>query len=196
MEKQKPDLELKGKPATPRWHAATDIEKDVLAGCYGILPIGMRATDAKLEEFYDKGHALYKAGRYKEALPFFSLLTVAHVKEPRYVMAKGATLHMMKEYYSAGQCYNICSILDPDNPIPQYHLADCCLHMNNQIGAYIALQMALTRCKKNARHKTLQDRVEVMIRRLEKEFDEKKKLGEPFFVDDGTHHLPKQETSA
>ncbi len=189
MEEEKPTLE-DGKKTVQRWHASKEVEQDALACWMGILPIEMRASDATLEEFYDKACSLYKSGRYKEALPMFSLLTMAHIKEPRFQMARGATFHMLKDYLSAGQCYNMCSILDPENPFPQYHLADCCLHMNNPIGAYIAFRMALKRCKMKPDHKALQDRIETMLSKLEKDFEAKKKLGTTYFHEGAEKEFP------
>ncbi len=186
----KPDL-VKATPVpSARWKAAPVIEDDALTIMKKVFPLQWRAraTDAVLEQFYDKGLLLYKSGKYKDALPYFNLLTAANIKEARYSFAKAATYHMLKEYLVAGQSYSICSMIDPENPIPQYHLADCCLHMNNFIGAFIALEMALARCKKNPEYQSLQDRVQVMLNGLKKEFEEKKKLEEKFFYDDGTHH--------
>lgn len=181
MREEKPELESFGKPLSKKWHASPQLEEEALQLIQGILPLTLRASDARLEECYEKGYNLYKAGRYKDALPYFEILTVAHFKEPRYLMALAATKHMLKAYEAAAQGYSLCSMLDPDNPMPQFHLADCCLQTKNPVAAYVALQMAQSRCKKNPKYKALQDRVEMMIESLKKEFDENKAKGVKYF---------------
>ncbi len=42
----------------------------VLIGLY-VWPVGLRAQSAALMEAYQQGEALYQAGRYDEALPFW-----------------------------------------------------------------------------------------------------------------------------
>jgi type III secretion system low calcium response chaperone LcrH/SycD len=180
---KRPELAETGKTAE-RYKFSPSVEQDVLTVIRKILPTTLRASDAKLEEFYAKGLNKYKAGQYKEALPYFKLLITAHPKEPRYVMAVAACFHMLKKYTDAAKLYTASSFLDPENPIPQYHLADCCIHLNNPIGAFIALEMALKRCKTSVGHKALQERIEMLLEGMKKDFEEKKKEGFSYFQSD------------
>jgi len=180
---KRPDLENIGKPIE-RYKFSPALEDDALSAVKGVLPTTLRASDERLEEMYAKGYNLYKAGKYKEALPHFKLLIIAHPKEPRYVFAVGACFHMLKQYSEAGFMYNCSSFLDPENPIPQYHIADCCIHLNNDVGAYIALEMALKRCKQSTKHKALQERVEMLLKGMKQDFEEKKKEGFRYFQSD------------
>lgn len=203
---QKPELSDIGKPVE-RYKVPPSLEDEALKAIKGVLPTSLRdtdqaeeialrygeekldefnfrASDARLEEMYAKGYNLYKSGKYKEALPHFKLLIVAHPKEPRYSFAVAACLHMLKQYSEAGFMYNCSSFLDPSNPIPQYHLANCCLQINNHVGAYIALEMALKRCKQNVQHKALQERIEMQLANMAKDFEEKKNEGFKYFQSD------------
>lgn len=183
MEKN-PELEAFGKPTMERHHLSPQLEEDALQVIEGTFPTKFRATEAQLEELYEKGYNLYKSGHYKEALPHFKLLILGHPKEPRYVMALAATYHMLKDFTNAEFMYNCTSFLDPDNPVPQYHLADCCIHLNNSVGAYIALEMALTRCKRSIGHEALQERIEMLLTGMRQDFEEKKKEGFKYLVSD------------
>lgn len=205
MEKR-PDLADTGKPVE-RYKFPATIEDDALRAIKGVFPVSLwdteqadeiaarigvekmnqfsfRASDATLEKMYAQGFNLYKSGRYKEALPRFKLLIMTHPKEPRYTFAVAACLHLLKQYSEAGYMYNISSILDPSNPLPQYHLANCCILTNNPVGAYLALQMALKRCKQSVHHKALQERIEMELATMTKDFEEKKREGFKYFQTD------------
>lgn len=181
MQEKKPELEMFGKPVSKRWKPSPQLETLALDMMKDIIPLQLRASDAKLEELYARGYNLYKAGRYREALPIFKLLAQANFKEPRYIMAMAATFHMLREYVSAAQAYYVVNMIDPDDPLPQYHLADCCFQMNNPISAYCALQMALKRCQKNPAYKNLEERIEIMIKSLKSDFEAKRREGVSWF---------------
>lgn len=175
---ERPELEATtGKLTSKKWAPSKEIEEEVLEMAQGVLPTKLRASDAQLEEFYHIAYNLYRAGNYEKALPFFHLLIMARPQEARYVRALASTYQMMKDYYQAIGFYTASTFLDAENPYPHYYSADCWRQLNEPIGAYASLEMGIKAAASNPQYKGLLDRMVTQMRKLEKEFEEKKKLG-------------------
>jgi type III secretion system low calcium response chaperone LcrH/SycD len=139
----------------------------------GILPKdAMGMDDQMLEGIYGQAYRLYNTGKYPEAAQIFRLLIMVNSMESKYTMGLSACFHMLKEYKFAVDGYTLCSIIDPDNPIPQYHAADCYINLGDKLSAAIALQMAIKRAGDRSEFSTLVDRSKLMIESLKKEIDE------------------------
>jgi type III secretion system low calcium response chaperone LcrH/SycD len=135
----------------------------------GILPkdiLGL--SDTMVEGLYAQAYRLYNTGKYKEASHLFRVLVMINALEPKYSMGMGACHHMLKEYKSALNAYVICSILDPENPIPHYHASDCYAQMSDPISSLVELQVAVTRAGEKPVFKTLKDRALMTIESLKK----------------------------
>lgn len=170
-----------GKPSkTKKWKATPDIEELCLATLGDALHLKRRASDQRLEEFYQHGYLLYKAGHYEKAKSYFNMLMVGNPQEPKYVMAAAACGHMIKEYSFAISLYVLASILDMENPIPLYYAADCYIKALDPMGAAVALQMAIDRCVE-PKLAALKKRMAVMLERVEKELVEKREQGAQSF---------------
>jgi len=126
-------------------------------------------TDAMVEGIYGQAYRLYNTGKYKEAAQIFRLLLMINATEPKYSMGLAATLHMMKDYDSAIAAYAAVFTMDPFNPIPYYHSADCFIQKGDTFSAIIALQTAVKKSTDRPEYKTLQDRAVMMIESLKKE---------------------------
>lgn len=136
----------------------------------GILPKdAMGMDDQMLEGIYGQAYRLYNTGKYAEAGQIFRLLIMANSMEPKYTMGLSASFHMLKEYQYAVDGYTLCSIIDPDNPIPQYHAADCYIHLGDKMSAAAALKMAIKRAGERPEFHTLVDRAKLMIESLKNE---------------------------
>jgi type III secretion system low calcium response chaperone LcrH/SycD len=165
-----------------RWKASKDIEDKALSALQGVLPTRLRASTHRLEEFYQRGYLLYQFGRYQEAQPYFHMLVLADAENAKYLTALAACYHMLKDYVSAIQLYTTCMFFEPDNPLPLYHTADCYTKIFEPVGALIALEMAVEKCK-DPKHKLLKDRMQLMINRLNKELKEKMAQSSESFFD-------------
>jgi len=140
----------------------------------GILPqdaLGM--DDQMLEGIYGQAYRLYNTGKYGEAGQIFRLLIMVNSMEPKYSMGLAACFHMLKEFKNAIDTYTLCSIIDPDNPVPQYHISDCYIQMSDQVSAIVALKMAIKRAGKNPDFTTLVDRAKMTVESLKKELSKK-----------------------
>jgi type III secretion system low calcium response chaperone LcrH/SycD len=164
-----------------RWKASQEIEDECLEILGKVLPTTLRASPARLEQFYDHGYMLYKFGRYNEAHPYFHMLTLADPENGKYLMASAACYHMLKDYASAIQLYSMTMFFEPDNPLPLYHMADCYIKIFQAFNALISLEMAIEKCV-NPKFHSLKDRMKMMVNRLGNELKEKVKESSESFI--------------
>src|SRR5260221_14564233 len=108
----------------------------------GVMPkAALRIGDDTMEEIYTQAYNLYNQGRYKEASYIFRMLMMLDFTTPKYILGLAASLHRMKDYQNASNLYMLCAALDPKNPMPHYHSADCYLQIDAMELAILALQM-------------------------------------------------------
>lgn len=132
-------------------------------------------SDAMVEGLYAQAYRLYNTGKYKESSQIFRILMLVNVTEPKYAMGFAACFHMMKEYLNAVKTYGICSVMDPQNPIPHFHASDCYMQMKDPLSAMIELEMAVKKAADRPEFHTLKDRALLTIESLKKEIIEKNK---------------------
>ena len=85
----------------------------------GVMPkdaLGM--SDAMVEGIYGQAYRLYNTGKYQDSLQLFRLLIMLNPTESKYSLGMAACFHMLKDYRHAAESYALCSILDPENPVP------------------------------------------------------------------------------
>jgi type III secretion system low calcium response chaperone LcrH/SycD len=139
-------------------------------------------SDAMIEGMYGQAYRLYNSGKYAQARETFKFLVMVNSTEPKYLMGLGACYHMLKQYEGAIQTYMICGMLDPNNPVPHYHMSDCSIQLKDLGGAIISLEMAIQRAGVKPEYQALKDRaaltIESLKNEMKKEEDEKKKVRE------------------
>lgn len=121
------------------------------------------------EGMYEQAYGHYTNGRYNDAIDIFQLLMVYNAEDPRFVMGLAACCHQLKEFDSAIQMYSTCGILDPEDPIPHYHLSDCYLQLNDKMSAVVALQMAVKRAGDKEEFAVMKDRALMAIKTYKEE---------------------------
>lgn len=126
-------------------------------------------SDEKEEAIYGQAYLLYNTGRYREAADIFRVLITLNSTEPKYMVGLAACFHMLKEYEAAISTYTICSFLDPQNPVPHFHLSDCFIELKDPLSAKAALLEAIQKAGDQPQFKTLKERSEIMLRGLETE---------------------------
>ena len=134
-------------------------------------------SDAMVEGIYGQAYRLYNTGKYKEAIQLFRLLIMVQATEPKYSMGLAACFHMLKEFKNAIEAYALCSIIDPESPVPFFHASDCYLQMSDKFSALVALRMASDRTKGKEEFNTLRDRAQLTIQTLEKEMAKQREKG-------------------
>lgn len=142
----------------------------------GVMPKDvMGLSDAMVEGIYGQAYRLYNTGKYKDASQLFRLLIMLNSTEPKYSMGLAACFHMIKDYKNAVSTYAICSVIDPESPIPHYHASDCYIHLNDPASAHIELDNAIKKAGDKAEFQTLKDRALLSLEVINKEIEEKKK---------------------
>lgn len=135
----------------------------------GMVKDSLGIPDETIEGIYGQAYLLYNTGKYRDASELFRLLIMLNSLESKYMMGLAACFHMLKEYEAATSTYTLCSIIDPDNPIPHFHASDCYLEMGDKVSAIIALEMATKRSGEKPEFVTLKERAEITLKGLKKE---------------------------
>ncbi len=139
-----------------------------------VIPKNLVGVNSQVAEgMYAQAYRYYNTGKYDEACHLFRLLVMLDSTEPKYMMGLAACFHMMKNFRAAVETYTLCSVIDPQNPVPHYHASDCFIQMNDKASALVALQMTLKRTKGKPEYQTMRDRVKMSIASLKKELHEK-----------------------
>lgn len=107
--------------------------------------IGIRAEDS--ESLYALGHGLYQQGRYEEASRIFSYLVLHDHMDARFILALGASQQMAGRYEEAVRVYTVAVVLDPADPMPTFHLAECLIALDRIGDALQSLEMVIAQCE-------------------------------------------------
>ena len=86
----------------------------------------------ELEPLYALGYSLYNQARFSEALQVFSFLTYHSHLEQRFHVARGACLHMLKQYEEALRAYGPAYLLDALEPAVSLHIAECLIALGRK----------------------------------------------------------------
>lgn len=124
--------------------------------------IGMSQED--FDTLYNLAYNLYNSGKYKDALVFFSYLTLLNRSEGLYFFGTAASYHMLKDYESAVQFYQRCANLDFLNPMPWFHLADCYNELGLPQDAAAALEEVIVRTRNNKVYNTMYEKAQLLLK--------------------------------
>ena len=133
----------------------------------GMLPKDALKLPAELMELaYQYGYNLFQSGKYREALPIFSLLRQLDISDLRTTFAIAACHHYSGEYLEAAGNYLVYKYMDPLNPIPNYHLYDCYMKAEYLQTALYVLQEGIILCDRDPRHGELGERLRLEMEHL------------------------------
>lgn len=124
----------------------------------------LQLSDSLVEGIYGQAYRLYNTGRYKEASQLFRLLILLNSTEPKYVLGLAGCFHLLKEYRHALSSYAMCSLIDPENPIPDYHASDCYLKLQDLPSAVVSLESTLKKAKSNPAYQVIKDRAALTLK--------------------------------
>lgn len=142
--------------------------QDVMKNGFSIKDmIGVK--DEAVEAIYGQAYLLYNTGKYRDAAEVFRLLVMLNSTEVKYLLGLGACFHMLREYENAASIYTLCSIIDPNTPIPHFHVSDCYLQMGDKHSAYIALKMAIARADNKPEFAIMKERAQITLEGLKKD---------------------------
>lgn len=122
--------------------------------------------DEIMEKAYALGYELYNSGKYKDAIVVFRTLLRNDGFNARYCYAVGACYHQLKDYEWGSNCYFMAACLDPKNPIPCYHMYNCCVELGDLHTAIVALEMVKSRSKDQPQFRQLFNNASIMQEKL------------------------------
>lgn len=102
-------------------------------------------SDAEAELFYSYAFAHYQSGHSKEAIEAFHVLCARRPLESRFWFGLGASLQEERKYQDALHAWAMTALLNPDDPYPHFHAAECYLSLNLPQDAEKAFQEARLR---------------------------------------------------
>ena len=139
----------------------------------GVMPKqALQLGDDTMEAIYSQAYTLYNQGRYKEASYIFRMLMLLDYVTPKYPMGLAACLHRQKDYRAAANIYLLCGTLDPTNPLPHYHAADCYMQLNYPMMALFSLGLAIKAAGTQPQYAIIKERASLMKDALQKQIAE------------------------
>ena len=126
--------------------------------------LGLEQND--LEAIYAVTYNVYTSGKYAEAMKLFGILSLLDPTDYRFVFGGASCQQMMGEYLAASVYFQLAGGLDPENPAPMLHTAECLLALKDKDGARAALEHALERAGGKAEHQAMKKKAEVMLENL------------------------------
>ena len=130
-------------------NALDDRRKIVLKDVLGALQKGhtigdlMDLSQNDIESLYTTGYNYYEAKQFDKALTTFQLLCLMDHVDKRFYMGLGASRQMLGQYKEALEAYGYVVMLDIDDPVPLYHLAECHLALGDLKRAVAAFESVI-----------------------------------------------------
>lgn len=97
----------------------------------------------QVEFIYSYAVNLYEGGQYKDASRAFFYLEQLDHKDARYAFGYAACLHKLKVFNDAATHYLLAASVDPNNPAPWFHAADCYINLSLPHAARTMLSNAI-----------------------------------------------------
>lgn len=96
------------------------------------------------EMFYAHAFAHYQAGRTKDAAEVFHILCARFPLEARFWFGLASSCQESADYEIALHAWAMSALLDPKNPYPHFHAAECSTSLQCKRDALLALETAKT----------------------------------------------------
>ncbi len=125
-----------------------------------------------LEALYGQAYNLYKSGNYERSALLFRLLVALNPVEYKYAMGLGASYHLLKNYHKAIEGYMLGAYLDPLDPVPFFHVADCYIQLHEARCAVFALKDTIDRCSSNAAYAKIREKAQLMLEAIHQQIKE------------------------
>ncbi|MCB1135067.1 MAG: SycD/LcrH family type III secretion system chaperone, partial [Chlamydiia bacterium] len=140
---------------------------------YLVINKGIPAKDVlqmppeMVETLYSHAYNMYNQGKYDEAEHLFRFLMLLDPLEAKYAFGQAAVSHMKKQYEQAGKMYYMCTLLNPDDPMPHYHASDCYMKLNDLGSALLSLEFAIDASEGKPEFKGLVEKARALKQALE-----------------------------
>jgi type III secretion system low calcium response chaperone LcrH/SycD len=106
-------------------------------------------SNSAAEQFYSFAYAQYQGGDLKRAVEIFRVLCSRRPLEARNWFGLAAALQEERKYEAAMRAWAMAAIIEPENPYPHFHAAECSCSLMNLEDARLALGQAQKRIGEN-----------------------------------------------
>lgn len=129
-------------------------------------------TPQMLSDLYAFSYRIFNTGKYEEASVLFALLGLVDPENPDYIFALGACNQKLKRYSQALNNYMAAFYLNPKNPLPFFHIADCYLQMKKPAHAIFSLGMVIAQSENEPKYAVIKQKAQMMRERLLQSIDQ------------------------
>ncbi len=140
---------------------------------YLVINKGIPAKDVlqmppeMVETLYSHAYNMYNQGKYDESEHLFRFLMLLDPQEAKYAFGQAAVLHMKKDFEQAAKMYYMCTLLNPDDPMPHYHSSDCYMQLKDLGSALLSLEFAIDASEGKKQYKNLIEKARALKSALE-----------------------------
>lgn len=122
-----------------------------------------------LDFAYHHAYSLFEAGKHKEALGIFMWLKTLEPLKYLYLFGVAACYHHLKDYANAVGDYMMCSMIEPENPEPDFYAADCFISLKINDCAVMFLETCLKKGKGNPKYNQIHEIASMTLKTLKGE---------------------------
>jgi len=80
---------------------------------------------ATLANIYALAYAKYQQGHYQDAIDLFQYLLILNHERYEYALGLAAAFQALGNFEGAASTYLYCAVLEPSDPVPFFHGAEC-----------------------------------------------------------------------
>lgn len=129
-----------------------------------------------MENMYRQAYQLYNTGKYNEAIDMFRSLVMLNSLEFKYILGLAACFHRLGDYDDAIKTYTMCSVIDPNDPLPYYHSSDCFLQQQDTLSAIVCLKRSVQTAGDRPEFSNIKERSLLSLEKLKEELEAKKRF--------------------
>jgi type III secretion system low calcium response chaperone LcrH/SycD len=119
-------------------------------------------SPASLKTLYGFAYRFYRDGHYDKARDFFRFLVLIQSEDKKHWMGLGGAEQMCENYSPALQAYAFATVLDPTDPMPHFHAAECYARLEQWEQAHKALAACEHYIPDTAKSRPLLARIHLM----------------------------------
>lgn len=127
----------------------------------GTLAEWTGADDSDLEAVYVAACLFYDRDEYDTALQLYGVLLMGNPYDRRFAIGMAMCKQMLKQYEDAIGYYANALLMDFDDPLPSFHIAECMLQKGMRNEALQTLELCISRAKAPAHQALLQKATEL-----------------------------------
>lgn len=136
--------------------------RQVLSG-ETVLQRELGVSEEELEALYGVAYSTYQSGKYRDALKAFSMLASMNPYEFRFIFGTASCYQMLEEPMLGALLFQLAGSIEPRNPSPMLHTAECLAALKDKAGARVALEETVKRSDSNILYEPVRQRAEVML---------------------------------